>query len=155
MESENITGSMKIRSAKKILNSMDLKAGDTVIESTSGNMGVALAWLSLVRVLNCVLVVDPKLSPWHREHVQEFGARLVEVEEVDDTGGWLKTRLKKVNELLEVRPDWHWVDQYANPNNPWAFEDVGREIAGQLFHYRESFLHHNVWFFASGRRVVH
>jgi cysteine synthase len=147
MEGANWTGSMKIRSAEKIIFEARLAAGSTVVESTSGNMGVALAAVCWQSRLNCVLVVDPKLSPWHREAILQFGAKLVEVQEVDDTGGWLKTRLAKVHGLLAEHPDWFWANQYGNPNNALAFEEVGNEIVDQL-----SWLllgAKTLWFFAS------
>jgi cysteine synthase len=147
MESENITGSMKIRSAKRILDSARLVPGQTVIESTSGNMGVALATLCKARGLSCVLVVDPKLSPWHRDRMLEADADLIEVTETDNTGGWLKRRLAKVNELYEEHEDWFWVNQYGNKNNPLAFEEIAYELYTQL--HLEAVSHKNIFLFAS------
>lgn len=132
MEGENVTGSMKMRSARFILEESQLPWGSTVIESTSGNMGTALAFCCQKMGLNCVLVVDPKLSPWHREMMLLNGARLVEVTQVDETGGWLKTRLATVQRLLEEHKDWFWVNQYSNSLNPFAFMELGNEIEEQL-----------------------
>ena len=131
-EGVNMTGSMKIRSTRKILDLACLAPGSTIIESTSGNMGVALAYEAERRNLRCELVVDPKLSPFHRKEMNGYGVypRVVYVE--DDTGGWLKTRLAFVKELIEEHPDWYWVNQYENPWNPLAFEELGVEIVKQL-----------------------
>lgn len=146
LEGENPTGSMKIRSAQRIVEEEKIQIGDTIIESTSGNMGVALAAVSLEKGIRCVLVVDPKLSPYHRREMLRYGAELVEVTEVDDTGGWLKTRLAKVKELVN-KNGWFWINQYESPWNPRAFERLGAEIAeqaGSLW-----FAETRVWLFAS------
>jgi cysteine synthase len=143
LEGHNPTKSMKIRSALAILNSLNLPVGSVVIESTSGNMGVALAAVAQERNLGCVLVVDPKLSPYHRREMLKYGASLREVTEVDDTGGWLKTRLATVKALVEQFPHWHWVNQYSSPANPLAFETLGREILMEVFGFKK------IWLFAS------
>lgn len=130
LEGSNPTGSMKIRSALKIVEESGICSGQTIIESTSGNMGVALAAVAEEKGLRCVLVVDQKLSPYHRREMLRYGAELVEVTEVDDTGGWLKTRLAKAKELVE-KNGWFWINQYESPWNPRAFERLGAEIAEQ------------------------
>jgi N-(2-amino-2-carboxyethyl)-L-glutamate synthase len=146
LEGENETGSMKIRSAVRIIERAGLKSGMTVVESTSGNMGTAIACVAKDRGLHAVLVVDPKLSPYHRNMILEFGGQLVEVMEVDDTGGWLKTRLAKVKSLLQEHPDWYWINQYESPWNPQAFESIGIEIVNQLC---ELPIGKTLWLFAS------
>lgn len=127
-EGLNDTGSMKIRSARRILDDAHLLPGQTVIESTSGNMGVALAAECYSRRLNCILVVDPKLSPWHEQQMELYDAKIICVDEVDETGGWLKTRLAKVKAILSQNTNYFWVNQYSNPSNPLAFEELGEEL---------------------------
>jgi N-(2-amino-2-carboxyethyl)-L-glutamate synthase len=134
MEGEHETRSMKQRSAELILEDMHSKGWKpTVLESTSGNMGVALAYECRKYGQKCVLVVDPKLSPWHRSKMNFYGAEIIDVTERDNTGGWLKTRLRAIKCLLQDhKDDWFWVNQYENPLNPAAFENMSHEIAIQL-----------------------
>jgi len=132
LEGCNETKSMKIRSARKILDMANLPQRSVIIESTSGNMGVALAAEASRRKLDCKLVVDPKLSPWHRKEMNAYGVYPHDVYVKDDTDGWLKTRLNVVKEYLDGHPDWYWVNQYENPWNPLAFEELGAEIMEQL-----------------------
>ncbi len=132
LEGHNATGSMKIRSAHKILTEAQLAPGTKIIESTSGNMGVALATVAKALDLQSILVTDPKLSAFHRTHMEELGAHLECVTEQDETGGWLLTRLERVHSLLKNRPHWFWPNQYANPLNPLAFESIAIEVIRDL-----------------------
>ncbi len=130
LESYNTTGSMKLRSVYRMLTGV--RKGSTVVESTSGNMGVALAAIGYQWGLRVVLVTDPKLSSYHRVAMEGYGAEVQCVEEKDETGGWLLTRLARVRELCTQHPEWYWPNQYENPLNPAAFEKIGDEIAWQL-----------------------
>lgn len=132
LEGENDTGSMKLRSAYKILIEAQLAPGTTVIESTSGNMGVALAAVARELDLKAVLITDPKLSHERRRAMERLGARVIRVEKLDKTGGWLLTRLAQVHALLERHSDWFWVNQYSNPLNPLAFESIAIELMRDL-----------------------
>ncbi|KKN68898.1 hypothetical protein LCGC14_0446840 [marine sediment metagenome] len=149
LESHNEMGSMKLRSAYKILTEAQLRVGSTVIESTSGNMGVALAYVGRQLGLRVILVTDPKLSPSHGIEMRQLGATTIQVTTIDKTGGYLLTRLKKVETLCEEHPDWFWVNQYSNPLNPLAFESIAIEIVRDL--NKNVHLHSNttLWYFAS------
>lgn len=132
LEGENFTGSMKVRPAKMIIDHMPRRVGMTVIESTSGNMGVGLAAVCNLQGIPVELVVDPKLSPYHREEMLKYGAKLIEVTEVDDTGGWLKTRLQEVRRRCCEVPKYFWTDQYGSPFNPAAYEALVDELCIRL-----------------------
>ncbi|MDF2958843.1 MAG: 2,3-diaminopropionate biosynthesis protein SbnA [Paenibacillus sp.] len=139
LEYMNPGGSMKDRPARYIIE-QGLRDGtiDTrshIIESTSGNLGVALAMMSRIYGLTVTCVVDPKIARSNLNILQKMGARIVMVEEQDDQGGYLKTRIRKVNELLQSVPHAFWINQYANENNWKAhYEGTGTEITEALEH---------------------
>ncbi|OLF11787.1 hypothetical protein BLA60_12365 [Actinophytocola xinjiangensis] len=122
LEGHNPTGSIKYRTALGLLDAMDgeraLTPGSTVVESTSGNLGLALA--SVLADLRCrfVAVVDPKLPLALRDRLTAAGATLVTVREPDASGGYLLSRLAEVARLRVEDPGLRWPDQYRNPANP-------------------------------------
>ena len=76
-EYENPTGSVKDRAARFILDAADLSPGSTVIEPTSGNMGIALAALCRARKMNCIIVMPDSMSRERREMIISQGAKVV------------------------------------------------------------------------------
>lgn len=136
LEFKNWTGSMKIRSAWRILHSAafrgDLHKETTIVESTSGNFGVALANLCHALELNFVAIVDPNVSPYYEKIMRNLGANIVKVTEPDDSGGYLKTRLAAVANYCHQGNHCYWPNQYENPENALAHEETGNEILEQL-----------------------
>jgi N-(2-amino-2-carboxyethyl)-L-glutamate synthase len=137
LEFMNPGGSMKDRPAKYFIE-QGLKAGqittDThLIESSSGNLGIALAMIARSHNLSFTCVVDPKISQTNLKILKTFGANIVMVEEKDDQGGYLKTRINKVKELLQKVPKGYWINQYANENNWKAhYLGTGTEMLQQI-----------------------
>ncbi|MDO3676490.1 2,3-diaminopropionate biosynthesis protein SbnA [Paenibacillus ehimensis] len=139
LEFMNPGGSMKDRPARYIIEegfrSGALDSRSHIIESTSGNLGVALAMMSRIYGLAVTCVVDPKIAKTNLNILRQMGAHIEMVEERDDQGGYLKTRIRKVNELLKTVPHGFWINQYANVNNWKAhYEGTGAEIAEALDH---------------------
>lgn len=136
MEMGNPSGSVKDRSATNILieaiRKGEINAGTTIVESSSGNMGIALARLCKLLHLDSYIVVDPYINQHARKLLRSYGANLVEVNEKDKNQGYLGNRLKKVQELLDTVPDSYWTNQYGNPNVHIAHEQIFREILDQL-----------------------
>jgi cysteine synthase len=121
LEYMNPGGSMKDRPARYIIE-QGLRDGSItgqthLIESTSGNLGVALAMMGRVYGLEVTCVVDPKIAVSNLNIMRKMGAHIVMVDERDEQGGFLITRIRKVNELLQTTPHGFWVNQYANDNN--------------------------------------
>ncbi|MEU8622528.1 cysteine synthase family protein [Streptomyces sp. NPDC048623] len=125
LESENRFGSIKARTAEALLSSLEatgaLRPGMRVVESTSGNLGVALAGLCAERGYACTLVVEPTTPRNSVERMAAFGADVVTVREVPG-GRTLGARLQAVREILAADPDAVWTDQYACPANPGVHE---------------------------------
>jgi 2,3-diaminopropionate biosynthesis protein SbnA len=137
LEYMNPGGSMKDRPARFIIEH-GLKEGtitpDThLIESTSGNLGIALAMITTLYNLKLTCVVDPKISPTNLKILKCLGANVDMVTKPDEHGGYLKTRIKRVNELAGKDQNALWINQYANENN-WKshYYGAGSELVEQL-----------------------
>jgi len=137
LEYMNPGGSMKDRPARYIIE-QGLRTGAIdsrthIIESTSGNLGVALAMMARIYGLSVTCVVDPKIASTNLNILRQMGAQIEMVEERDDQGGYLMTRIRRVNELLQRVPHAFWINQYANENNWKAhYEGTGTEITDAL-----------------------
>src|SRR3954471_23592298 len=125
VESANRFGSIKARTAVALVDDMTtrggLRPGMRIVESTSGNLGVALAGIAGERGYRFTAVVDPRTSPELLRRMHELGAELELVTEPDGAGGYLGSRLRRVAELATAA-DSVWPNQYANPANPRAHE---------------------------------
>ena len=128
VEHHNPTGSIKYRTAIGLLDALHreapLRPGTSVVESTSGNLGLAMA--KLLDDLGCrlVAVVDPKVPEAVRRELAAAGAERVPVDEPDPPGGYLLTRLARLTQLRALRPGLRWTDQYGNPANPGIHREV-------------------------------
>lgn len=127
LESRNPMGSVKFRTAAGLLAALgtrcSLRPGTRVVESTSGNLGLAMA--RLLAELDCQLiaVIDPKVSLRMRAALESEGARLVMVSKPDIHGSYLLERLRKVRELLSDDTGLRWTDQYHSLANPAIHRD--------------------------------
>jgi N-(2-amino-2-carboxyethyl)-L-glutamate synthase len=137
----NPTGSAKDRTALGIIEAMNRVAPfapyDVVVESTSGNLGLAMTRLLLQIDCRLVAVVDPNTPERTRTGLAAAGAEVVLVDEPDPFGGYLLTRLRKVQELCDAHPHYRWSNQYENPANPSIHErttgpEIVRESGGDV-----------------------
>ena len=133
LEYFNPTFSVKDRTALGMVNaamrSGKLKEGGTLIESTSGNLGKALAMLGAIRGFNVIVVVDPKVSGRVLNWYRALGAKVVLVDEPDENGGYQKARIRKVREMVAEDENAYWPNQYDNSDNPnYHFAETGLEI---------------------------
>jgi N-(2-amino-2-carboxyethyl)-L-glutamate synthase len=136
LEQYNPTGSIKYRTAIGLLAALDaqrpLLPGTRIIESTSGNLGLALARVLPRMDCRLLAVVDPKVTVSVKDTMEAEGAELVFVQEPDEHGGYLLTRLARVRELCQNDPGLRWPDQYNNPANPNIHRDtIAQELLDQ------------------------
>lgn len=104
-----------------------------LLESTSGNFGIALAMAARVYGLSVTIVVDPKITPMNLRILELLGATVDMVTTPDENGGYLKTRICRVHELLDTTPHVLWTRQYSNDLNWRAhYEGEGNEILADL-----------------------
>lgn len=122
LEFLNPAGSVKIKTALGLINDIESRGlinQDTIlIESSSGNLGVALAMICAERGLKFTCVVDPNSSTHNLKIMQAFGANVVMVEKRDENGGYLGTRINYIRETLQRDRRYVWLNQYENPSNP-------------------------------------
>jgi len=138
LELLNPMGSSKDRAAASMLLAA-IRDGEvipgrtTVIESTSGNTGLALAGVCKFFQLRLICVVDGRMTGQHANILRAFGATIDEVTVPDPaTGELLPARLRRVQELLAAHQPSYWPNQYANANNSAAHEITCAEIFTQL-----------------------
>jgi len=137
LEGANPTGSMKDRTGFGLVQHLEsrglLNKGSIIIESTSGNLGVALALLCKAKGYGFVAVVDPKTTEENIVKMQTLGAHIDMVHQPDTTGGYLLSRLERVRELCHLSNTYIWTDQYSNPANPHIhYTHTGPEIYRQM-----------------------
>ncbi|MFE0186725.1 pyridoxal-phosphate dependent enzyme [Streptomyces sp. NPDC058989] len=137
LEAYNPYGSIKGRTALALWQDVALRidAHAGVIESTSGNLGLALAAIAASRRVPFTAVVDPRVSGSLVREIRALGARVVSVDTPDHAGGYLLNRLKYIRDRLRHDPRLVWTDQYTNPANPaaharWTAPELHRQTAG-------------------------
>jgi cysteine synthase A len=139
LEFMNPTGSIKDRPATFIINDAErrklLKKGDTIIEATSGNMGISFAWLAAERGYNCKIVMPSNMSEERKQMLRLYGAELIEVEPGNFDGA-----IKLRDELAE-KNGWFNCNQFANPLNLEAHrKTTAPEIIKELCSVRGLFV---------------
>ena len=126
LEKFHPTGSIKFKTALELMNSIDRRLPSDsrrhLVESTSGNLGLALAFLCQLRAQDFTCVVDPNTTATTLELLRFYGAKIEIVNERDASGGFLASRLGRVNHLVQNLPDAIWTNQYGNPANAQAHE---------------------------------
>ena len=142
LEGNNPAGSVKDRPALSMIRRADergqIKPGDTLIEATSGNTGIALAMVAAMRGYRMILVMPEHLSVERRQSMAAFGAKFVLTPK---EGGMEKAR--DIAEAMQARGEGLILDQFANPDNPLShYEGTGPEIwrdtRGQITHFVSS-----------------
>jgi cysteine synthase A len=134
LEGLNPAGSVKLRPAMWMITTLEaqhrLSPGrNHVVESSSGNLGVALALVCKVKGYRFTCVTDPNVNPWAVKVMRAYGASVVVVRERDEEGGYLGSRIRRIREMLDADPHLVWTNQYANPANAGAHYAVtAREI---------------------------
>lgn len=133
IEGYSLGTSIKTKTARHMIEQLEmsgrLRPGLRLIESSSGNLGLALSAIAAERHYNFTCVSDPNLSPQTHKLMRAYGAEVVLVDRRDDNGGYLSSRIAYIKNRLEQDPDLIWLNQYANFDNPGAHERfTGPEI---------------------------
>lgn len=129
----NPGGSVKDRPAWQMIRDGeakgDLKKGKVLLDSTSGNTGIAYAWIGAARGFEVELVMPRNVSEERKKIVLGFGAKIVYSDPLLGSDG----ARELASELLQKEPDkYFFPDQYANPSNWKAhYETTGPEIWGE------------------------
>lgn len=132
-EGKNAGGSIKDRVAFAIIEDAEkkgrLKAGGTVIEATSGNTGIGLAYAASQKGYNAVVVMPDSMSVERQELIKKYGVEVV----LTDGKKGMQGAVERANELLSATPNSILADQFNNPVC-WKvhYETTGREIWEQM-----------------------
>jgi cysteine synthase B len=139
LEGNNPAGSVKDRPALSMIVEAekrgDVRPGDTLIEATSGNTGIALAMVAAMKGYRMILVMPENLSLERRQSMTAFGAELVLVTKAQGMEGARDLAQRMRDEGKGVI-----LDQFANPDNPLAhYRTTGPEIwndtQGRITHF--------------------
>jgi cysteine synthase B len=142
LEGNNPAGSVKDRPALSMIVRAEargeIKPGDTLIEATSGNTGIALAMAASMRGYKMVLVMPEHMSVERRQIMRAFGAEIV----LTSQAGSMEEAIDTANRLAKERGG-VVLDQFSNPDNPLAhYEGTGPEIwrdtQGKITHFVSS-----------------
>lgn len=138
LEMFNPGGSMKDRASLNIIkDALDkklIRPGSTVIESSSGNMGVGIAQACLRYGLNFICVADCNTNPMNIKIMETYGARVEIISHKGASSSLLEARLNRIKELLKIMPNSFWCNQYSNESNPnshWkTMEEIDKSLGG-------------------------
>ncbi|KAI8165118.1 Cystathionine beta-synthase [Colletotrichum sp. SAR 10_70] len=141
LEYHNAGGSVKDRVAKAMVEKAEqegrLKPGDTLIEATSGNTGIALALMAAVKGYKCIITISEKMSEEKVLVLRSLGAQIVRTPAgVPITSP--DSIISVARRLNASTPDSHILDQYTNPNNPLAHElgtapEIWTQCGGKVY----------------------
>ena len=139
LEGNNPAGSVKDRPALSMIEHAErrgeISPGDTLIEATSGNTGIALAMAAAIKGYRMLLIMPDNLSIERRAAMYAYGAELILVTQEEGMEGARDLAL-----AMEARGEGKVLNQFANPDNPLAhYETTGPEIwrdtGGSITHF--------------------
>ena len=142
LEGNNPAGSVKDRPALNMIRSAEaegqIKPGDTLIEATSGNTGIALAMVAAARGYKMVLIMPENSSEERKQTMRAYGARLIEVSKAEGMEG-----ARDLAQSMQAEGKGTILDQFANKANPGMhYRSTGVEIwqqtQGQITHFVSS-----------------
>jgi cysteine synthase B len=142
LEGNNPAGSVKDRPAISMIAEAEargeIKPGDTLIEATSGNTGIALAMAAAIRGYRMRLIMPSHMSDERKQAMSAYGAELVEVSQEEGMEG-----ARDLAMAMQERGEGRVLDQFANPDNPKAHlqgtgPEIWRQTEGTITHFVSS-----------------
>ena len=142
LEGNNPAGSVKDRPALSMIAQAEargtIKPGDTLVEATSGNTGIALAMAAAIRGYKLKLIMPSHMSDERKQAMSAYGAELVEVSQEEGMEGARDLALE-----MQARGEGVVLDQFANPDNPLAHltgtgPELWRQTGGTITHFVSS-----------------
>ena len=142
LEGNNPAGSVKDRPALSMLSEAEARGeitpGDTLIEATSGNTGIALAMAAAIKGYNMVLVMPENASAERKQAMAAYGAKLISASK---EGGMEEAR--DIADAMIARGEGKPLNQFANPDNPLAHyrttgPEVWQQTGGEVTHFVSS-----------------
>jgi S-sulfo-L-cysteine synthase (O-acetyl-L-serine-dependent) len=142
LEGNNPAGSVKDRPALSMIRKAEergeIRPGDTLIEATSGNTGIALAMAAAMKGYRMVLIMPENMSAERRATMKAFGAEIILVTREQSMEG-----ARDLAKQMEAEGRGRVLDQFSNPDNPLShYEGTGPEIwrdtRGEITHFVSS-----------------
>lgn len=142
LEGNNPAGSVKDRPALSMITQAeargDIKVGDTLIEATSGNTGIALAMAAAVKGYKMILIMPDHMSQERKDAMTAYGATLIEVSQKQGMEGARDLALKMQAEGKGIV-----LNQFGNSDNPLAHylstgPEIWRDTEGKITHFISS-----------------
>ncbi|HMV38393.1 cysteine synthase CysM [Plasticicumulans sp.] len=142
LEGNNPAGSVKDRPAVSMIREAeargDIRPGDTLIEATSGNTGIALAMAAAIKGYRMILIMPDNLSLERRATMKAFGAELILVTRAQGMEGARDLALS-----MQAEGKGRVLDQFSNPDNPLAHykstgPEIWRQTQGRITHFVSS-----------------
>ncbi len=142
LEGNNPAGSVKDRPALSMIRRAEergeIKPGDTLIEATSGNTGIALAMAAAIKGYKMVLIMPETMSAERRASMKAYGAELILVSKAQGMEGARDLALQ-----MQAEGKGTVLNQFANPDNPLAHTEgtgpeIWRDTQGQVTHFVSS-----------------
>jgi cysteine synthase B len=139
LEGNNPAGSVKDRPALTMIRRAEergeIRPGDTLIEATSGNTGIALAMAAAMKGYRMVLIMPEHMSVERRAVMKTFGAEIILVSKEASMEG-----ARDLAKEMEARGEGKVLDQFSNPDNPLAHyqgtgPEIWRDTAGRVTHF--------------------
>lgn len=139
LEGNNPAGSVKDRPALNMVQAAeqrgDIRPGDTLIEATSGNTGIALAMVAAMKGYRMILVMPDNMSAERRASMKAFGAELVLVSREESMEG-----ARDLADRMEAEGKGRVLNQFGNPDNPDAHyigtgPEIWRDTEGTVSHF--------------------
>jgi cysteine synthase B len=142
LEGNNPAGSVKDRPAMSMIREAEarglIKSGDTIIEATSGNTGIALAMAAAIRGYRLILIMPSHMSSERKLSMAAYGAELIEVTQSEGMEGArdLAAQMATAGEGIVL-------DQFANPDNPLGHvsstgPEIWEQTRGEVTHFVSS-----------------
>jgi 2,3-diaminopropionate biosynthesis protein SbnA len=137
IEGFNIAGSIKIKTALSLMDQLEREGAspskNKIIESSSGNLGIALSIVCKSRGYTFTCVTDPNTSPHSERLMRIYGADILKVTKKDKQGGYLETRISLIEEMITKDKSLIWTNQYSSIANPLIhYKETAKEILNQF-----------------------
>lgn len=120
-EGFNFAGSIKLKTATAMVDAAErdglLRPGSVLVESSSGNLGVALSMIARNRGYRFVCITDSRCNLPTRRLMETLGAEVIVATDASGPGGLLGARLRLLHAMRSADPRVVWLNQYANPAN--------------------------------------
>ena len=136
IEGSNLFGSVKDRAAKYLMEnaySDGIINNETVIiESSSGNFGIALAGMCKIKGNSFICVVDPNITEYNKKIMELLGTKIVVARKADKNGNYVQDRIQSVKKYITNHVGTYWTNQYENEYVWKAYFLLGEELCNEM-----------------------